>query len=156
MTLYFSPARYRNGEVNKVVESTFLSLTGHLLVIGEGEFTVLVAGNIYHQCCGSASLWSGSGFSLSLWFWSGSRSCLSLWCGSRSYLHFDADPDPNPDPSFSRLKTLEKCSNRLIYILACHLQTDADPNPDPAYHFDADPDLDSAYQFWCGSYLSIW
>jgi hypothetical protein len=42
-----------------------------------------------------------------------------------------------------RLKTLKKCSNRLIlrtYILACHLQIDA--HLDVAYHFGADPDPD--------------
>ncbi len=77
----------------------------------------LHVGNIHSQCCGSASLSCGSGFSFSLWC--GSGSYISLWCGSWSrsnwcrsgsdhslfsYLdpicfklptfHFDADPDP--------------------------------------------------------------
>ncbi len=43
-----------------------------------------------------------------------------------------------------RLKTLKKCSDRLIFysFLACHLQIDADPDPNPDYHFDADPNSD--------------
>jgi hypothetical protein len=67
--------------------------------------------------------------------------------------HCDADPDPtfhfdaDPDPSFQiGLKTLKKCSNRLIFHTSvCHLQIDAYPDRDPAYHFDADPD--PAFQF---------
>jgi hypothetical protein len=49
--------------------------------------------------------------------------------------HFNADPDH----SFQiRLKSLEKCSNRLIF--ACHLQIDADLEAvlDAAYYFDAE------------------
>jgi hypothetical protein len=54
-----------------------------------------------NQCCGSASLWCGSGSCCSFWF--GSGSYLSIWCGPSNAqndhlrltpIHSDADPDP--------------------------------------------------------------
>ncbi len=42
----------------------------------------------FNQCCGSSSLWCGSGFD------------LSPWCGSGFWFLFDADVDEDPDPTF--------------------------------------------------------
>ncbi len=103
------------------------------------------------QCCGSASLWCGSG------------------CGS-GFL-FDADPDqtfypdadPNPDPSFQKkAQTLEK--ERLVFhtfwLVICILTRIR-----IQLHFDADP-VPDFYLMWiqilifiscgCGSRLPKW
>jgi|LakMenEpi03Aug12_release.lakeMendotaPanAssembly.Ray.scaffolds.fasta_scaffold2026278_1 hypothetical protein len=63
--------------------------------------------------------------------------------------HLDANPDPDPNPTVAskyRLKTLKKCSNRLIhipYILHCHLKIDADPDQTfNLMRINANPDVD--------------
>ncbi len=96
-------------------------------------------------CCGSASLWCGSGFCFSLRYlrirtgsylslWCGTGSCLSIWCGSGSYR--------NTSPYLGSLML----KNDPLRLPPFHFNADPDPtfcfdaDPDPAFHFDADPD----------------
>ncbi len=66
------------------------------------------------QCCGSASLWCGSGCR--------SGSDLSLWCGcwSRSWFLVDADPDPAHHPDADADPGYQNYADPY---------TDADPDP---------------------------
>ncbi len=113
-------------------------------------------------------------FSLEAVLWIRIRIRISIWCGcrSRSGSDFQTDADPDPDSSVQlRLKTLKKCSYRLIvntfWLVICKLMRirtrcrdqlitlmriwcrsgfwfliDADPDAD----FLSDADADPGYQ----------
>ncbi len=115
------------------------------------------------QCCGSASLWCGSGSE------SGFDVPVPPWCESGFFFLSDADANPYPDPTFhpdgvtnvdpyrsfqikAPTQPLKKCSNRLIFhtfwLVICKLCGSSSGSSlslwcgsGSWFLFDADPDF---------------